>query len=37
VPAGEYIVKAQVGGKSYTQRVTVAPGQVAFVQLVAGK
>ena len=37
VPAGEYIVKAKVGDKSYTQRVTVVPGEVAFVQLVAGK
>ncbi|MBN1136923.1 MAG: M23 family metallopeptidase, partial [Anaerolineae bacterium] len=37
VPAGEYIVKAKVGNRSYTQRVTVAPGEVAFVQIVAGK
>jgi len=37
VPAGEYIVKAKVGEKSYTQRVTVVPGEVAFAQLVAGK
>lgn len=37
VPAGDYIVKAQVGDKSYTQPVTVMPGQVAFVRLVAGK
>ena len=37
VPAGEYIVKAKVGDKSYTQRVTVVPGEVAFVQIVAGK
>ena len=37
VPAGEYIVKAMVGGKSYTEHVTVVPGKVAFVRLVAGK
>jgi hypothetical protein len=37
VPAGEYIVKVKVGDKSYTQHVTVSPGEVAFVRLVAEK
>jgi len=37
VPAGEYIVKAVVGGKSYTAHVTVVPGEVAFIRLVAGE
>jgi murein DD-endopeptidase MepM/ murein hydrolase activator NlpD len=35
VPAGEYLVKAQVGKKSYTQPVTVRVGEIAFVRLVA--
>jgi murein DD-endopeptidase MepM/ murein hydrolase activator NlpD len=35
VPAGEYLVKAKVGEKSYIQHVTVAPGDVAFVVLAA--
>ena len=33
VPAGEYLVKAQVGKKSYTQPVTVRAGEIAFVRL----
>ncbi len=34
VPAGEYLVKVQVGEKSYTKPVTVAPGDVGFVSIV---
>jgi len=37
VPAGDYLVKVKVGDKSYIQPVTVLPGQVAFVRLVAGE
>lgn len=37
VPAGEYLVKAKIGTKSYVQPVTVLPGQVAFVEIVTGK
>lgn len=33
VPAGDYLVKAQIGEKSYVQPVTVAAGEVAFVQI----
>jgi hypothetical protein len=37
VPAGEYLVKAKVGNKSYVQPITVLPGEVAFVKLIASK
>ena len=33
VPAGDYLVKAQIGEKPYVQPVTVAAGEVAFVQI----
>ena len=35
VPAGEYLVKAKVGEKSYVQPVVVQPGQIGFVVLQA--
>jgi murein DD-endopeptidase MepM/ murein hydrolase activator NlpD len=35
VPAGDYLVKAKVGDKSYVQPVTVGAGEVAFVLLTA--
>lgn len=35
VPAGEYLVKAKVGEKSYVRSVTVADGDVAFVVIEA--
>ncbi len=35
VPAGEYLVKAKVGEKSYVQPVLVQPGQIGFVVLQA--
>ncbi len=31
VPAGDYLVKAKIGEKSYVQPVTVRPGEIAFV------
>jgi murein DD-endopeptidase MepM/ murein hydrolase activator NlpD len=37
VPAGDYLVKVTVGKKSYTRPVTVLPGQVGFVEIVAGE
>jgi hypothetical protein len=37
VPAGDYLVKAKVGTKSYVLPVTVVAGEVAFVQIVADK
>ena len=37
VPAGDYLVKAKVGGKTCVQPVTVQAGQIAFVQLRAGE
>jgi murein DD-endopeptidase MepM/ murein hydrolase activator NlpD len=33
VPMGDYLVKAQVGKKSYVQPVTVDSGEIAFVQI----
>ncbi len=35
VPAGDYLVKAKVGEKSYVRPVTVAAGDVAFVRIEA--
>jgi murein DD-endopeptidase MepM/ murein hydrolase activator NlpD len=35
VPAGDYLVKATVGAKSFVQGVTVKPGEIAFVRIVA--
>jgi murein DD-endopeptidase MepM/ murein hydrolase activator NlpD len=35
VPAGEYLVKAKIGEKSYVQPVTVEAGEVGFVLIVA--
>jgi hypothetical protein len=35
VPAGDYLVKVKIGERSYVQEVTVGPGEVAFVQIVA--
>ncbi len=37
VPAGDYLVKAQIGAKSYVQPVTVAAGEVAFVRISAAE
>jgi murein DD-endopeptidase MepM/ murein hydrolase activator NlpD len=37
VPAGNYLVKANVGSKSYVRPVTVIAGEVAFVKIVADK
>ena len=37
VPAGDYLVKVQVGKKSFVKPVTVRAGDVAFVQIVTGK
>jgi murein DD-endopeptidase MepM/ murein hydrolase activator NlpD len=37
VPAGDYLVKAQVGQKSYIRPVTVEPGEIAFVQIAPEK
>jgi murein DD-endopeptidase MepM/ murein hydrolase activator NlpD len=37
IPAGDYLVKVQVGQKSYVQPVTVKVGEIAFALLVAGK
>jgi hypothetical protein len=36
VPAGDYLVKAQVGTGSYVQPVTVVAGEVAFVRIAPG-
>jgi hypothetical protein len=33
VPAGEYLVKAQIGERSYIRPVTVQPGDLAFVEI----
>jgi murein DD-endopeptidase MepM/ murein hydrolase activator NlpD len=33
VPAGKYLVKAQIGERSYVRPVTVEPGEIAFVEL----
>ncbi|HFD38794.1 MAG TPA: hypothetical protein ENJ31_02930 [Anaerolineae bacterium] len=35
VPAGDYLVKVQIGKKSYTEAVTVSPDDIAFVQIEA--
>jgi murein DD-endopeptidase MepM/ murein hydrolase activator NlpD len=35
VPAGDYLVKVKIGQKSYVKPVTVPPGDIAFVQIVA--
>ncbi len=35
VPAGEYLVKAELGERTYVQPVTVTAGDVAFVQIEA--
>jgi len=35
VPAGEYLVKGEFGGKSYVRPVKVEPGEVAFVLMAA--
>jgi murein DD-endopeptidase MepM/ murein hydrolase activator NlpD len=35
VPAGDYLVKAQVGEKSYVRAVTVPAGEIAFVRIAA--
>lgn len=37
VPAGDYLVKARIGEKSYVRPVTVRPGEIAFVVIEAGK
>jgi Peptidase family M23 len=37
VPVGDYLVKVQVGKKSFVKPVTVGAGDVAFVQIVTGK
>ena len=37
VPAGDYLVKAKVGGKTYVQPVTVEANDIAFVLLTADK
>jgi murein DD-endopeptidase MepM/ murein hydrolase activator NlpD len=37
VPAGDYLVKAKVGEKSYVQPVTVRAGEISFVLISAGK
>jgi murein DD-endopeptidase MepM/ murein hydrolase activator NlpD len=37
VPAGEYLVKAKIGEKSYVEPVTVEAGGVAFVTIRAGE
>ena len=37
VPAGDYLVKVKIGNKSYVRPVTVLPGQVAYVEIVAGE
>ncbi len=34
VPAGDYLVKVKIGGKSVVKPVTVVPGEIAYVQLV---
>lgn len=35
VPAGDYLVKVQIGDRSYVQPVTVKPGDIAFVRIQA--
>jgi murein DD-endopeptidase MepM/ murein hydrolase activator NlpD len=35
VPAGDYLVKVQIGQRSYVRPVSVPPGEIAFVQFVA--
>ena len=35
VPAGDYLVKAQIGDRSYVQPVTVRPGDIGFVRIQA--
>ena len=35
VPAGDYLVKAKVGGKSYVRPVTVRAGEIAFILIPA--
>lgn len=35
VPAGEYLVKVQIGERSYVEPVNVKPGDIAFVRLQA--
>jgi murein DD-endopeptidase MepM/ murein hydrolase activator NlpD len=37
VPAGDYLVKAEVNGKSYVKPVTVEPGDIAFVLIATGE
>jgi hypothetical protein len=37
VPAGDYLVKAQIEGKAYVRPVTVEAGEVSFVQISAGE
>jgi hypothetical protein len=37
VPAGDYLVKAKVGDRSYVQPVTVTPGQIGFAVIVVGE
>jgi hypothetical protein len=37
VPAGDYLVKAQVGDKDYVQPVSVSAGEVAFVRISAAE
>lgn len=35
VPAGEYLAKVTLNGKSYVKRLTVTPGKIAFVKIQA--
>lgn len=37
VPAGDYLVKVKIGQKSTVKPVNVLPGEIAFVQIVAGE
>jgi murein DD-endopeptidase MepM/ murein hydrolase activator NlpD len=37
VPAGDYLVKGTLGTKSYVEPVTVQPGEIAFVRIVAAE